>query len=220
MDAIQIMKSLGMGLSRALRYLFPGVLLMVAFALVDPCHAIRLYYSVGWQLFVLVAVVLGIGLYAIHRRLIIPFHHLCGCIFLSIGDFFCHVEPENSLSPTRWFGSLYPPVPRFRRMLAYSDIRRWWFNSAEERDDVNLQHAENGLPVMISEAIIVIALYPRSWIIQFVDQGWLLGVGIVLFLLSAIAGMQEHRTECAHFKTDIPRAQHILRKFTEREHGA
>ena len=98
-------------------------------------------------------------------------------------------------------------------MLAYGDLRRWWFTRVEERDEVNLQHAETGLPVMMSEILFVVGLYPGSLTSNYPDRFWVIVSAVALFFFSAIAGMQEHRVECAHFKTDILRAQQILKKF-------
>jgi len=217
MDAKQIIELLGIGLSRVLRYTFPAALLVLTFALVDNCQAKLVYDTLGWPLSIFCALVIGIGIYAVHRGLVIPIHHLLGCAILRVGDFICgRVEEQNSLSPTRWLHSL--GVPRFRLILAYDDLRRWWFNEREnpnnldkeERNALDIIHAENGLPVMLSEALLVAWFYLRFP--EILDWRFLLG--IALFFFSALSGMQQHRVECAHFRTDPNRVREIVRKFT------
>ncbi|MBU1679438.1 MAG: hypothetical protein KKD86_11420 [Bacteroidetes bacterium] len=204
MVIIDILKSFGIGLSRVIRYTYLVFLFIVAFALVDPGSAKLVFIELGWELSALIAVFTGVGIYTIHRSFIIPFHHLIGCFFLWIGDKICKVSLANSLSPTRWLRTLN--VPEYRLMLAYGDLRKWWFSPPKERDEINVNHAESGIPVMISEAIIVASVY--SW------DFWLYVGGISLFLLSVIPAMQHHRIECAHFKIDINRAKMIVNKFS------
>ncbi len=238
MDVGEVLESLGIGLSRALRYMIPGALLVFAFALVDPCRAKSVYDLLGWELSIFCAVLIGIAFYATHRSLVIPIHHLLGCALLWTGDMMCtlprrialirtrfHLEqlPADartlSLSPTRWLRSL--GVPRFRLMLAYGDLRRYWFNKKEdpnvldkeERSAIEVIHAENGLLVIVSEVLFAAWVY-SSFVFTANTMDWRLLLAVALFFVSAISGMQQHRVECAHFKTDINRAAEIVRKFS------
>ena len=231
MNVEKLLQSLGIGLSRALRYSFPGILLGCAFALVDPSRAKSIYEALGLPLSVFSILVIGIGLYATHRSLIIPVHHFLGCILLWTGEKLCNlvtrvcrnrllkkvfrtrsdvllITSSSSLSPTHWLASL--EIPRFRRMLAYRELRHYWFTK-EETEALDVMHAENGLPVILSEAIVAAGIY--SWKVDGHDPTWPLVWGIILFLLSALSGMQEHRVECAHFKADTNRAKDIVKKF-------
>jgi len=103
-------------------------------------------------------------------------------------------------------------------MLAYANLRHSWFkdkngNHDKERTEAwDAMHAENGLPVVLSEAFFVLSIY--YWLAPLYadaqlelgkngDPVLLLVLGGALFVLSALSGMQQHRVECAHFKTDI-----------------
>lgn len=246
MDIQKIFQSLSIGLSRALRYSIPGVILICTFAIVEPAKAKSVYDTIGWQFAVFFTLVIGIGLYATHRSLVIPVHHIVGCFLLWVGEFFyfifihdeinryevnsngtykciipfarvfcalyhkCTKDNRSlSLSPTRWLGS--QGIPIFRRMLAYRELRRYWFIKEGETEALDVQHAENGIPVMISEAIMAGGIY--SWQAHGYDPTFQFVSASVLFLLSALSGMQQHRVECAHFKSYPERANEIIKKF-------
>ncbi|MBN2709423.1 MAG: hypothetical protein JXR46_10290 [Calditrichaceae bacterium] len=218
MDIKKIFETLDIGLSSVLRYSFPAALLIITFALVDPCYAKFVFEKLGAALTIFGALVVGIGLYATHRSLVIPIHHLLGCLLLRIGELISHTKEPESLSPTRWIHSL--GVPRFRLFLAYGDLRRWWFNKKEdinvldksERNAWDLIHAENGLTVMIAEALLI-AWFLVGWP-DLIDWRFIISIG--LFVFSTISGMQQHRIECAHFKTDKDRASKIVKKFKKK----
>ena len=211
MEAEKFLKALGIGLSKALRYTFPGFLLVSMLVSIDQSTALLVVSTLGWQLTTLCALALGVGLYATHRGLIIPLHHLLGCFILSCGDFFLHIKPENSLSPTRWLG--YLKVPRFRRFLAYTLLRHDFFDE-KQREYLDVRHAEDGLIILISETFIAAeTLYPWLHSTRDFDPGWPLIFGIILFLLSSVTDIQQHRIECVYLKTDEAKVTQIVKKF-------
>lgn len=227
MDAKGMMETLGVGLSRILRYSIGGFLFILTFALIDPCVAVNLFHQLGWQLTVLSAIVVGVLTYAIHRGLVIPVHHAVGIALLNFGEWVCtcrrhgehkehlksHSEMPNdwrheSLSPTRWLAHM--KVPFGRRMLAYSRLRREFFDEAE-RNVLNVAHAEDGIPVMISEAFLGATMFFRIY--QNCLRWDLLLIFGALFVLSAISGIQEHRIECSRFKEKENSVKELIQGF-------
>jgi hypothetical protein len=226
MEAKEFLQSLGIGLSRAVRYTFGGFVAIVVAYLLDSDAVTDFVDTVGWQLTGLCAIVTGMGIYAFHRSLIIPIHHFVGVLLLNTGEFVCYLwrrifnlqpnqwndRKSHSLSPTRWLA--YLGVPFFRRMLAYARLRRDFFDE-EERNSLDVVHAESGLTVMISEALFAMSIYyylqkwPYCHDIGFV----LLLIGLVLFILSALSGIQQHRVECARFKEEQTRVEELIGQF-------
>lgn len=224
MNAKEFLQSLGIGLSRAIRYSFGGFLLIVGLYLIDSSELSGFIDSVSWQLTALCAIITGAGIYALHRSLIIPIHHFCGIVILNAGEFACdcvrwllELHPyqwtdrkRNSLSPTRWLAHL--KVPFFRRILAYATLRREFFDEGE-RNALDVVHAESGLTVMVSESLLAIsAYYYFECRYQLSDDFF--WIGIILFLLSALSGIQQHRVECARFKRDITLTTKLIKHLT------
>lgn len=125
------LEKLGVGLSRFLRYSFGGFLLIVLGAIVNPTDTGGILKALGWEVTALAALVVGGGVYAAHRSLIIPIHHFGLCIILLLGDKLAGIQKSDSTSPTRWLGAI--GVPLCRRMLAYTTLRRCDFFSEQEK---------------------------------------------------------------------------------------
>src|SRR5438132_485338 len=137
----------GMGMSRLLRYSYPGFLLLVLSALFFTDQTTKFVAALGFALTALAALVLGAGVYVLHRSFVIPVHHgtlvglLClfdACRWKRRGIKFwqwkrCGIGRGDSLSPTRFLGSVGVKWPF--RMLAYSTLRRSaLFPNAEKLD--------------------------------------------------------------------------------------
>jgi len=213
----EIIKSLGLGLSRIIRYAFPGILLVIAIAAdTDPVRS-RFFHntreSLGTELFTLGALFVGIAYYAMHRFLIIPFHHFVGTVILSFSERWIGrtKNRQDSLSPTRWLGHLR--VPFFRRILAYNLLRGEFFDG-DERNEINLRHAELGLIVVISEFLFAFAILRWSESnFQIGSPNWQFIVAATLFVLSAVAAMQQHRLECTKFKLDEQKVVDVISRL-------
>jgi len=195
-----ILKLFGLGLSRLLRYSFGGFLAVVIAAKVNPVCTAEYFKSLGWQLAALASVVVGAGIYAAHRSAVIPVHHWMGCFLFWLWDRCNKTSGAASLSPTRWFSSL--GVKRCRRMLAYNVLRRDpKFVNDQERERLDLAHAEFGLVVMMAEGSFVAAVYvsthpashPAWWV-------WF-SVGVLLWAASYPGPLQQHASECSHWRT-------------------
>lgn len=68
----KVLEALGIGLSRLLRYSYGGFLLIVLASVVNPIDTEKTLKPMPWELAALSAVVLGAGIYAAHRSLVVP----------------------------------------------------------------------------------------------------------------------------------------------------
>ena len=201
MELGNALDKLGVGLSRLLRYSFGGFLLIVLAAVVNPSDTGSILKEIPWQLAALSAVVVGAGLYAAHRSIVIPVHHLSLCFLLRVWEGSRGVVALDSHSPTRWLGCSSIGVPRFRRMLAYTLLRRSDFFSEQERKSLNVAHAEMGLVVMIAEglgaAVVYVVAFPTKS-----QVGWLpLSLLSIVFLVASFPGpFGQHIIECMRFR--------------------
>jgi len=98
----EVVAGLGLGLSQLLRYSYGGFLLVGLYSVLDHRTAQEAREAMGWQLTAITALVVGAGLYAIHRTVIIPIHHplplLSGGSSSRVGAF------RGSALPTRHGG--------------------------------------------------------------------------------------------------------------------
>lgn len=193
------LEKLGVGLSRLLRYSFGGFLLIVLGAIVNATDTGAILKAIPWEVTALAAVVVGGGVYAAHRSLIIPIHHLGLCFILWLGDIFGRIQGSDSNSPTRWLGTI--GVPRFRRMLAYTTLRRCDFFSEQEKEALNVTHAESGLVVMLAEGLGAAALYALAYPTKSVVSWLPLSLLSIAFLAASYpSGAGQHRLECMRFR--------------------
>lgn len=203
-------KSLGVGLSRLLRYSFGGFLFIVLATVINPTDVDARLDAITWEIAAIAALVVGAGLYAAHRSLIVPTHHLVLCFFLFVGDCVCCVCPQDSTSPTRWIGSL--GVPFFRRMLAYTALRRSNLFPEREKEALNVFHAESGLVLMLAEGFALAALYVTFYPSDIqVAPLWLIsGACLIATYPGAVA---QHRLECMHLRARSIDVKRWLRKY-------
>jgi hypothetical protein len=199
MDLGPTLEKLGIGLSRLLRYSFGGFLLILLAAIVNPTDTKNVLDAIPWELTALAVVVVGTGIYAAHRSLIVPIHHLGLMLILWFCDFIGRVERDDSMSPTRWLGSI--GVPRFWRMLAYTTLRQCDFFPEQERETFNVAHAESGLVVMLAEGFAAAALYALAYPSK--SQVGSLPLSLIagaFFLASYPSALCQHRLECMRFR--------------------
>jgi hypothetical protein len=204
-----VLKDLGIGLSRLLRYSYAGFLL-ITFASIfyrDRVQPIR--EAMGWELAALAAVVVGAGIYAVHRSIIVPLQHASLCLLWWLVDSVMRIEKAKSANPTRWLGSL--GVPLWWRITAYTVLRRSKIFE-EEKSDWDIAHAETGLVLMTAEAFLVAAILASTQISPPIDcRPWAWSF-LVLFVFS-YAGFVQHAVECGRFKdkeTDVKKVLDAL----------
>lgn len=192
----EVLKELRVGLSRLLRYSYGGFLLIAfaSFLQTDAVKAAR--EAMSWELTALVALVMGTGIYALHRNVVVPLHHGLLCIGWAIVDWTRGVEKADSSSPTRWLSSL--GVPLAWRITAYTAVRRSDLFE-KEKPAWDVSHAEAGLVLMTAEAFAFAAVYVVSLASSPVAWQTLAMVAVGLFIFS-YAVFPQHALECLRFR--------------------
>lgn len=199
-EVLQVIHGIGIGLSSVIRYGFAGFVFLALVAALDPTWTEVRVNSLGTGLTALTAFIVGAGIYATHRSIVIPFHHL-----LLISAMFVS---GHSASPTRVLNKW--DVRPGRRMIGYSVLRRSLFPDRDQRD---VAHAENGLVVMIAEVLLVAGLYASS----SDDTGsasralWLILAAAVFFVSSYPRAWLQHTEEACYICANEEEAKKILK---------
>lgn len=184
----------GIGLNRLIRYAYAGFLFAFFMALFKPGLTASNIKTMTPGLAAITILMIGIGFYIAHRTVIIPLSHL-----LLIGIFaFAYRNKNIKICPTAILNHYYT-IPRGRRMLAYSILRRSSFFKNKEQLDV--AHAEGGILVITFTACLLASGYvkyveckepqadlPGNWIIYLV-------ISLVSLLASLIWGWIQHAAE-------------------------
>ena len=236
-DIGEILKALGVGLNQMLRYFYGGVLLLFLGSVVNSDKTGKIVDAIHPTLAVVVALVVGAGLYATHRSLVIPFHHLFGCFLFwawetwrlkrgssdqarwKLWKYKCAKVPkEQSRSPTRWLGSTEITVRPCLRMWAYSTLRRRDLWTEDEKRKLDVAHAENGLVVMTFEGFLVagvFAVFAYFWPEMLVNNAGIKAA--VFFVLSGVfllasypMAWEQHTLECLYMRTKVDDVRRIL----------
>ena len=206
-----LLRSLSIGLSRLLRYSFPGLaaVIVVAFTKPDVYASLSKAFVVdtNWIPLALAAVVAGTGLYAVHRHFIIPIHGFLAGALLNLGEWLCRTKnKDDSLNPTRLLAAM--GIPFCRRNLVYRHLRHEFYDD-DKRQGIDVLHAEGGLIVMIAESLAIGGLLCSAD-----GKEYLFYSAGAIFILSMISGIQEHRVECGEFKKDVSKVEGIIEPFS------
>jgi len=206
---MEALKSLGIGLSRLLRYSYGGFLLITFMTIFAPRTTTAWREALSWELAAITAVVLGAGIYTIHRAVVVPVHHGLLCLCWLVVDRWRDVARDASGSPTRWLASL--EVPFVWRISAYSILRGSTIFESE-RTSWDIAHAEWGLILMTTEAFAVAALC--AYYLPDPPLPWrpLTVATAVLFILS-FSGFTQHAIECRRFKEKRDDVVAVLRSL-------
>jgi hypothetical protein len=154
------------------------------------------------------AVVLGAGIYAVHRSVVVPAQHAIMCLGWWIWDRVHRIDKSGSSNPTRWLGSL--GISLGYRIPAYTALRRSMLFK-EEQTDWDIAHAETGLVLMTTEAFAVAAVYAARH--PTPPVGWfpLACIAGVLFVFS-FAGFVQHAVERRRF---YQKKQEVMKALQE-----
>ena len=210
METEKVLNELNIGLSRLLRYSFGGFLSLFMAFLINPTYTEKTLKVIPWELSALSALVMGAGIYAAHRSLVIPIHHLILCFILWVWERIGRVQKSDLTSPTRWLGGI--GVPRFRRMLAYTALRRSCF-FGKDKEDINIQHAEGHLIVMIAEGFLAASFYAKVCPCKSQISCLVLFILFVFFFVASYPhDIGQHILECMRFRVEEEKVKNILLK--------
>ena len=208
----EIIQALGLGLSRIIRYAYPGFLLILLAAVVNAPRTAEIIKTVTPEVTMVLALVIGAGLYSTHRGFVIPVHHFFLCVAFYIYEKIRRVPPDRTQSPTRWLGEIVK-VKYGRRILAYSTLRHGGFWDEEERRNLNVAHAESGLVVITAEGLLLAALYAKAFPAEVrVEPDVLFVLSGLFFLASYFSPWAQHTLECLYMKNNEDKVREKLRK--------
>jgi hypothetical protein len=206
-DLERTLKELGFGLSRLLSYLYGGFLFIVLVGVVEGEWTERIIKEIPWEVTALGVIAIGSAVYIVHRSVIIPVHHLLGTCGLFVWDIlFGRLKMEDSFSPTRWLKSFR--VKFGSRIMAYSTLRhsREFLQEKEEREGLDIRHAEHGLVVMTFEGLLLAGLYFRRMHPGTLVLGdlrlykVLLCLSVLFLILSYFGPLPQHMAECMRWR--------------------
>ncbi len=204
-------ESLGLGLSRLLCFSYGGFLLVVCAACFAPSGIETLIRALHPSLAILAIVVIGAAIYVLHRTIVMPVHHMLVCWFFRATDKSGDVGDvaEFTSSPTIYLGDALGVAPR-RRTTAYNVLRRSdFFNNKES---IEVAHAENGLLVMTGVGLLVAAVYGLSQRNSLLLTVTLLVLAIIFIAASFKAEMIQYSVECMAIRERPIEAMKILVK--------
>lgn len=213
--APEMLKWLGLRFSKLLSYSYAGFLLIVVAGVLNPGALSGFRGAASWELTALAAVVVGAGVHAFHRTLLVPVHHFLSSLLWHL--FELGRPKAETLIPTRWLGTLTPPVTFFWQIPAYSTLRHSKpFEGLEDRWD--LIHAEHGLMLLTGEALgsaaLVVKFVPKIVVAPLISltAGPLAIGAIALVIATTLAAYFQHRNECLTFRAKQSDVVAVLRE--------
>lgn len=203
----EILDHLGIGLNKLLRWSFLGIFALILLFVLDFKGTSQKIELLTPIYALIVVFIISVGLYAVHRSLVIWLHHLFGTfIFWALE---CLLRPETSTSPTHWLGTVHKVRVGYR-MLAYRILRNQenLFKDKKERD---VAHAVNGLIVMFFEGFLVAGILVWQYAQEPHKATPILFVlaGISLFASYPMAWFQ-HSEECLLMQKENDEVKKIL----------
>jgi hypothetical protein len=197
-DLVSALSGFGIGLSRLIRYTYGGILLLV-FAVLFHRDKMAAYISALTPLVVvLVTVVIGAGIYVLHRSTVIAVLSLVLTIFF---DWHCRkTSVDASMNPTTYLKKFVEGGAATRR-LAYVTVRHGGFFSDEDRLDVI--HAETGMLVMTFVGLVLASCYGCFFVALDRPYVFLMLFAAAVFLIGAIVkDCTDHSIECVVLKAE------------------
>jgi hypothetical protein len=172
---------LGIGLSRLIRYSYGGVLLLLFAVLFHTDKMKDCIAAMTPLLTALTTVILGAGIYVFHRYTVISlFTWLLDRLFWLRG---CYYPNAKSANPFEYLKSFvrggYPT-----RRQAYTVLRHSGFFTNENA--LNINHAETGMLIMTSVALVLAAFYSRFFVMLYSSYFWVMLIAAILFIIAAI----------------------------------
>jgi len=207
-------EALGLGLSRVLRYAYPGFLLVLLASVLNPSGTEEVIKALTPQFSAVVALVVGAGLYAAHRSLVIPIHHSLLCALFYGYETVARVPSSESRSPTRWLGKEVG-VKLGWRMMAYTVLRQSDLYEKDEKQALNIAHAESGLVVVTATGLLAAGVFaaavPKNT--PPVPSAILFAFSIAFLVASYPRAWAQHSLECLRMKTKRKKVEEVLRAY-------
>lgn len=199
------LKELGLGIVQFLKYSFAGCIFIAILAIFVGDFVKNTRDRIGDSLSVFATVMIGAGVFAFHRTLMIPVHHWLGIgLHRAVEQLSKQRRWTNgrkhSHNPVIWLREEYH-VPRFLGIRAYSHLR------SQEKgvifgdpDTINLLHAQNGFLVMTGTAFLGSGVYELLARIQKPSPWLLLLAWAIIWVLSYFPSMTQHANECLELR--------------------
>jgi hypothetical protein len=147
---------------------------------------------------VFIAIAIGPGIYAIHRGIIIPLHHLLFCLVWRCDN-----------NPVHWLGNKIEENKFGYKIAAYQKLRSELWEDPEKKKNLNVEHAENGMVVMTAGLFLAAAIYEA-----FEDQHgcmWVFFILASLFFFGAyLRAFFQHSMECIEMQKEEEKVKKIL----------
>ena len=117
--------------------------------------------------------------------------------------------PNESCSPTRWLGKALG-VPKFKRIYAYDIIRGSEVFNEDERETMNIAHAESHLIIMTSLGFFLVALYRFFNFHPSFKTSHLCIIGVALWIASLPRAIELHSIECLKMRAREDKVRKVL----------
>lgn len=164
--------------------------------------------AMGTPLVVIATIVIGAGIYVLHRSLIIPVHHLIGIGLHRSIELFRGISREDSMNPVIYLRTI--GVSCGWGIIAYTYLRGT--NVFENREHLNIRHAELGLLVMTGSGLVFGAIYDKC-LAQPFGYFWYMLIPAIIFFLAAIPpALTQHALECKQLREKEESIKEELKK--------
>jgi len=190
-----------MGLSRFIRYTYGAFVLLFLSAVINPSGVQTILKDIPVAMLVLGSLIIGAGIYVLHRSIVIPIHHFLGCVFFAVYDWLATFkDPEHTTSNPVGVIKTWG-VPLGLKIIAYTVLRRADFFKDMKRD-LALEHAQNGLLVMTSEGMLFASIYSNQIKCPQVEWPIFLFLGVLFLICSYPPAFVLHSLEGRFMKKD------------------
>ncbi|MBA7482017.1 hypothetical protein ES707_17497 [subsurface metagenome] len=190
-----------MGLSRFLRYTYGSFILLFLSAVINPSEVQAILKDIPVVMLVFGSLIIGAGIYVLHRSILIPIHHFLLCVLFAMYDWLVTFKDpshatSNPVGVIKTWG-----VPLGLKMIAYTVLRRADFFK-DMNLDLNLAHAQNGLLVMTTEGMLFASIYSNQVKRPQVEWPIFLFLGVLFLVCSYPPSFVLHSLEGRFMKKD------------------
>jgi hypothetical protein len=172
-----------MGLSRFLRYTYGSFILLFLSVVINPSEVQTILKDIPVVMLVFGSLIIGAGIYVLHRSILVPIHHFLLCVLFAMYDWLVTFkdsshETSNPVGVIKTWG-----VPLGLKMIAYTVLRSADFFKDMKRD-LNLAHAQNHLLVMTAEGMLFASIFSNQVKCPQVEWPIFLFLGVLFLVCS------------------------------------